>query len=261
MIIGIQFDEINLDEADATDKVMKDFDTSRDTKLDLQEFIAGILRWLDEARHSVASSNCGPNIVKYLDDFHEQTKREHNLLGDQSDEVVEGVKNLKKINIKAVLLLLLGTLIATAFADPLVDAVDNFSDAISIPTFFISFIGLPLATSSEAVSAIIFASTKKQRSASQTFSEGTSRPLSYASSSGLISDGTDDRVESNQTSIDFLLKEEWITMFLLLQKKKSYLLFHGESYVASGGERIFKILGPGIFGASAFQVIGSLPEA
>lgn len=40
-----------------------------------------------------------------------------------------------------------------------------------------------------------------------------------------------------------------------------YLLFHGESYVAAGGERIFKILGPGIFGASAFEVIGSLPEA
>ena len=32
-------------------------------------------------------------------------------------------------------------------------------------------------------------------------------------------------------------------------------------YVASGGERIFKILGPGIFGASAFHVLGSLPES
>lgn len=48
-------------------------------------------------------------------------------------------------------------------------------------------------------------------------------------------------------------------LFLILVYE--YLLFHGESYVASGGERIFKILGPGAFGASAFQVIGSLPEA
>ncbi|XP_058221560.1 sodium/calcium exchanger NCL-like [Rhododendron vialii] len=171
MIIGIQFDEIYLDEAEATEKVMKDFDTSRDTKIDFQEFIAGISRWLDESRHSVASSNGGSNTVKHLEDFHKQTKREHYLLGDQSDEVVEGVENPKKITIKAVLLLLLGTLIAAAFADPLVDAVDNFSDATSIPTFFISFIGLPLATSSEAVSAIIFVSRKKQRSSSLTFSE------------------------------------------------------------------------------------------
>ncbi|KAF7140679.1 hypothetical protein RHSIM_Rhsim06G0204600 [Rhododendron simsii] len=172
MIIGIQFDEINFDEADATEKVMKDFDTSQDRNINEPEFIAGISRWLDEARHSVASSNAGPTTVKYLDNFHEQTKREHYLLGDQSDEVVEGVENPKKTIIKAVLLLLLGALIAAAFADPLVDAVDNFSDATGIPTFFISFIGLPLATnSSEAVSAIIFASRKKQRSASLTFSE------------------------------------------------------------------------------------------
>ncbi|XP_061348954.1 sodium/calcium exchanger NCL1-like [Gastrolobium bilobum] len=40
-----------------------------------------------------------------------------------------------------------------------------------------------------------------------------------------------------------------------------YLLFHGESYLAEGGEQIFKILGPGIFGASAFHILGALPES
>ena len=91
---------------------------------------------------------------------------------EQNDEVVDGVENPGWISFKAVLMLLLGTVIAAAFADPLVDAVDNFSDATSIPSFFISFIALPLATnSSEAVSAIIFASRKKQRTASLTFSE------------------------------------------------------------------------------------------
>ena len=59
-----------------------------------------------------------------------------------------------------------------AFADPLVDAVENFSDATSIPAFFISFIVLPLATSSrDAVSAITFASRAKRAAASFTFSE------------------------------------------------------------------------------------------
>lgn len=67
---------------------------------------------------------------------------------------------------------MLGTVLAAVFADPLVDAVDNFSSATSIPSFFISFIALPLATNaSEAVSAVIFASRKKLRSASLTFSE------------------------------------------------------------------------------------------
>ena len=107
--------------------------------------------------------------------FIQETKREHDLLdvGNHSEEVVvEGVENSKWTTIKAVLLLLLGTIIAAAFADPLVDAVDNFSDATSIPAFFISFIALPLATnSSEAVTAIIFASRDKRTTASLTFSE------------------------------------------------------------------------------------------
>ena len=102
----------------------------------------------------------------------QETKRDHDLLGVQSDELVEAVKNPKWITFKAVMMLLLGTVIAAVFADPLVDAVDNFSDATSIPTFFISFIALPMATnSSEAVSAIIFASRKKIRTTSLTFSE------------------------------------------------------------------------------------------
>ncbi|XP_042066378.1 sodium/calcium exchanger NCL-like [Salvia splendens] len=159
LIIGIHFNEITFDENEIVDKVLKDFDTSLDSKIDFNEFVAGVEKWLQEARNSI-------------DDFHEETRREHALLGNQDDESGEAVENARWISIKAALLLLLGTLIAASFADPLVDAVNSFSAATSIPTFFISFIALPLATnSSEAVSAIIFASRKKLRSASLTFSE------------------------------------------------------------------------------------------
>ncbi|PRQ31084.1 putative sodium/calcium exchanger membrane region, EF-hand domain pair [Rosa chinensis] len=176
LMVGIRFDEIELDKDDAADKVMKDFDTSHDSQISVQEFKDGIKKWLNEAKHAGNSTSySGSRTEKILDDFHEQTKKEHQLIvrgEEQSDEVVEGVDNPKKTSIKAGLMLLAGTLIAAAFADPLVDAVDNFSDATSIPTFFISFIALPLATnSSEAVSAIIFASRKKKRTSSLTFSE------------------------------------------------------------------------------------------
>ncbi|KAL7216739.1 hypothetical protein ACSBR1_028636 [Camellia fascicularis] len=173
LIIGIQFNDFNVDVDDAVDKVMNDFDTSLDSKIDELEFFVGISKWLNEAKCTWASSvQAGPHTIKYLDNFHQQTKKEHDVLGDHSDEIVEGVENPKWTTFKAVLLLLLGTIIAAAFADPLVDAVDNFSDATSIPSFFISFIALPLATnSSESVTAIIFSSRKRQRSASLTFSE------------------------------------------------------------------------------------------
>ncbi|KAJ0101041.1 hypothetical protein Patl1_04784 [Pistacia atlantica] len=174
LIIGIKFDEINLDEDDAADKLLEDFDYSLDHQINFEEFYQGISKWLNEVNRGKRSGDPGSRTEKLLDDFHEQTKREHDLLGghEQSDEVVEAVENPKWTSIKAALMLLAGTIIAAAFADPLVDAVDNFSDATSIPTFFISFIALPLATnSSESVSAIIFASRKKTRTASLTFSE------------------------------------------------------------------------------------------
>ena len=102
----------------------------------------------------------------------QRTREEQDKLEDQNEEEeVESIKNPKWNASKAVAMLLLGTVVAAIFADPLVDAVDNFSTATSIPSFFVSFVVLPFASSSEAVSAMIFGSRKKLRTASLTFSE------------------------------------------------------------------------------------------
>ncbi|TXG66810.1 hypothetical protein EZV62_008085 [Acer yangbiense] len=174
LIIGIRFDEIDLDQDDAVEKLLTDFDMSNDSLIDINEFITVVSKWLNEASRG-RPADAGPETIKVLHDYHEQTRQEHALLlgaEDQSDEIVEDVENPKWNSFKAKMMLLLGTIIAAAFADPLVDAVDNFSNATSIPSFFVSFIALPLATNSrEAISAIIFASRKKIRTASLTFSE------------------------------------------------------------------------------------------
>ncbi|KAL3736155.1 hypothetical protein ACJRO7_025151 [Eucalyptus globulus] len=175
-VIGIHFEEIDLDASDAVDKIMAAFDTSRDNFLSKEEFGKGIKEWVKKAVRLGKGSSL-KNVVgtmKFIDQAGYQAKKEHEQLleGEQSNAMAEVVENVKMTSLKAVGLLILGTAIAAAFADPLVDAVDNFSDATGIPTFFISFIVLPLATnSSEAVSAIIFASRKKQETASLTFSE------------------------------------------------------------------------------------------
>ncbi|KAH0920652.1 hypothetical protein HID58_020670 [Brassica napus] len=178
LIIGISFEDIDFDKDDAVGKVLQDFDKTLDEQVDQEEFVRGIKHWLIQAMGAAGPSgpDAGPRTMKFLDHFHVQTKREHALLGDnengENDEESGEVADPKWITIKAALLLLLGAAIAAAFADPLVDTVNNFSAATGIPSFFISFIALPLATnSSEAVSAIIFASRKKIRTASLTFSE------------------------------------------------------------------------------------------
>lgn len=106
---------------------------------------------------------------------------------------------------------------------------------------------------------------------------GRSLRYSYSSSDGLVSDGIDqedkkfssylllngtvDSTEKCEHMYGFLPCSESLLGHLFLILVYEYLLFHGESYVASGGERIFKILGPGVFGASAFQILGALPES
>lgn len=174
LIIGVRFDQIELNKDDAVENVMKEFDTSHDDRIDADEFFVGVSKWLNVAK-SVANANSPSDrgSMKFLTDFHSRTKQEHDLLGagDQSGEASEDRKNLRWAFFRAVGMLLLGTLIAAAVAEPLVDVVDNFSDATSIPSFFISFIVLPLFTSSEGVSAITFASRKKMKTASLTFSQ------------------------------------------------------------------------------------------
>ncbi|XP_050370115.1 sodium/calcium exchanger NCL-like [Argentina anserina] len=171
LIIGVRFDQIELNKDDAVEKLMEEFDTSHDSRVDIHEFFNGVSKWLNVAKR-VANSN-SPSDPKFLTDFHSRTKQEHDLLGagDQSEEAIEGRKNVKLQFIKAIGMLLVGTLIAAVVAEPLVDVVDSFSEATSIPNFFISFIVLPLFTASEGVSAITFASRKKIRTASLTFSQ------------------------------------------------------------------------------------------
>ena len=96
---------------------------------------------------------------------------------EESDEIPPTKFQIVK---KAVILLIAGTLLAAVFADPLVDAVSEFSTASQIPSFFISFVLLPLASnSSEAVSSILFSARKKKRNMSLTYSQVKNPPLPF----------------------------------------------------------------------------------
>lgn len=71
LIIGIRFDEINLDLDDAADKLLEDFDSGHDNQINFQEFSKGIERWLNEAYRGKRSADHGSQTSKLLSDFHE----------------------------------------------------------------------------------------------------------------------------------------------------------------------------------------------
>ncbi|XP_048321137.2 sodium/calcium exchanger NCL2 [Ziziphus jujuba] len=88
--------------------------------------------------------------------------------------------------------------------------------------------------------------------------------LNQASSSSsflVLPKGSESEEEECEQMYGFLPCSNSIFGHVFLIVVYEYLLFHGESYVAAGGENIFKILGPGVFGASAFHVLGALPES
>ncbi|CAL5391501.1 unnamed protein product [Camellia sinensis] len=178
LILGIRFDDTDLDSYDideAVASILKEFDKTDDSLIDKEEFVNGISDWIYKAKRSAKhkSDECPDSPqLRFLSEFYQQTRKEHDLLGDESNSDDErSMKDPKWNAFKAVVMLLLGTTVVCVFANPLVDAVNNFSTATKVPKFFVSFVVLPFASCSEAVSALIFVRHKRQKTASLTFSQ------------------------------------------------------------------------------------------
>lgn len=70
LVVGIQFEEIDLDIEDAVAQVMDDFDKSHDSQVDVDEFVTGISRWLNRARHSARSGKGQDDLsIRLLNNF------------------------------------------------------------------------------------------------------------------------------------------------------------------------------------------------
>ncbi|XP_030928304.1 sodium/calcium exchanger NCL1-like isoform X5 [Quercus lobata] len=107
----------------------------------------------DLAGKSVGNSKFShhrPRPIRFKHSFPQQSYGNMQVIG-----------NLKWVVCKTILMLLLGILVASFFADPLVDVVDNFAIATRIPSFFISFIILPFAGCSDVVLALFLVSREK----------------------------------------------------------------------------------------------------
>lgn len=73
---------------------------------------------------------------------------------------------------KSVLQVVLGIAILTFLSGPLKTSIQQFSDAIGVPSFFVSFVVVPISLNAlSAISAVFPASQKSSRTSSLTFSE------------------------------------------------------------------------------------------
>lgn len=73
---------------------------------------------------------------------------------------------------KAISYMVIGFVVLAVLAEPLIDNVQDFSGAAGIPSFFVAFVLVPLATNArQAISAISAASRQTPRTTDLTFSE------------------------------------------------------------------------------------------
>ncbi|RZC48117.1 hypothetical protein C5167_041075 [Papaver somniferum] len=146
-IQGIDFGNLEMDMDDAVQELMSELDIDGDQKIDRDDFFSG--------------------FAKFIKDAHVKAPKE------KVKEVEEGaIENKAKAACKAALLLVLGISLLSLLAEPLVEVVQNFSSSANIPSFFVSFVLLPVATNSRrAVTAISSASRKNPRTTSLTISE------------------------------------------------------------------------------------------
>ncbi|KAF5943876.1 hypothetical protein HYC85_017953 [Camellia sinensis] len=169
VIQHIKFGNVKFDHDVVVAEVMNDFDKNGDLMISEEEFVNGITKWVDKATR-VANSN---DTKRFIDEFDQ-------IAWKEVDSVVYNVEENRSIIhkllswdcLKSVLQIILGVAIVTFLAEPMIYSTLDLSVALGLPTFYISFVIIPIALKFKlAVSAIFPASQKSLRTASLTFSE------------------------------------------------------------------------------------------
>ncbi|OMO74857.1 Calcium-binding EF-hand [Corchorus capsularis] len=169
VIMDVKFGKVPWNADEVVAKVIEELDARGDKRIDEEEFINGISRWLKTSQNEVPPSPT-PSI-ETEDDIFQKTWEETDKLVDEGS-INGGVVASEWTWIKAIMKMGIGFIILAVLAEPLIYSVHSFSKAANLPSFFISFILVPLTTNARAaISAIKAAWHKKPRTTSLTFSE------------------------------------------------------------------------------------------
>ncbi|KAL6201375.1 hypothetical protein ACLB2K_025089 [Fragaria x ananassa] len=167
LILGIQIGEVGLD-SDYVDKAMEDFDISGDSQISEQEFVDGISKWVNA---TPSANGQGQGHRRFL-----SSKTEEALGGKQKQVSMKKKSKLTDKTwtnqLKAAYLLILGIGIMILLATPLMETIQDFSTAASIPSFFTSYVLIPLAINyGQALQLITSAQDKTENAVSLSLSE------------------------------------------------------------------------------------------
>ncbi|GMN70426.1 hypothetical protein TIFTF001_039470 [Ficus carica] len=169
LILDIRFGKISMEVLNEAAKgLMQELDTSGDNLISEQEFVKGLEKWLINTTPIQASKSS----VGSEDEIYPKSGEETDKLEEEAESKGIVVENSPQAWMKAIMYLVIGIITLSVLAEPLIESVQKFSESAGIPSFFISFILVPLATTARAAtSAISTASHKTPITTSLTFSE------------------------------------------------------------------------------------------
>ncbi|KZV38275.1 hypothetical protein F511_36510 [Dorcoceras hygrometricum] len=145
----------------AVSRMMEELDVNGDESINEEEFVMGVTRWLNPTNDE------NPKSKKIEDDNYQKT-------WEQTDKLIDDkfIDKSALAWIKAISLLVLGIVILGILAEPLVHSVRGFSTATNLPSFYVAFVLIPLASNARlAVSAINETRKRKLHTTSLTLSE------------------------------------------------------------------------------------------
>ncbi|KAE7995797.1 hypothetical protein FH972_000564 [Carpinus fangiana] len=167
LILGIQIEGVNMD--DLEEKLMKEFDISGDSNVTETEFTHGISKWLSESQNSAIDQD--QDRPKFFRSISKKTSEEQKSLVAQKKQTKSTDKRWLNY-VKAGFLIVLGTAITIVLAQPLMETLQDFSSAVNISSFMVSYVVIPFAMNyRQVLSTIISAREKTEKAISLTFSE------------------------------------------------------------------------------------------
>ncbi|XP_068322340.1 sodium/calcium exchanger NCL2-like [Pyrus communis] len=173
LILGIQIEEIGLDDDDYAAEVMKQFDLSGNAQIAEMEFVNGISKWINPAK---PTANDKGHEHRSL--FRRNNSKNEKSMEDQLTPLISKKNGTKGTDtswmnlLKAAFLIILGTGITVFLSMPLMVSLREFSTAANIPSFAASYVVIPLATNYRlALMSVTSAKEKTEDAISLTLSE------------------------------------------------------------------------------------------
>ncbi|KAI3407238.1 uncharacterized protein J3R85_021166 [Psidium guajava] len=169
-MLGIQIEEAGMSADDFSDAVMEKFDVSHDAGISESEFVQGLSKWLDEDTESTANGVAQGQSSSTTTSSKTTSNKSQGTSDEQASLLSQGKtsKSTSELTVwwnytKAGFLIILGTGVMMLIGQPLMESLQEFASAADIPSFFVSYVLIPLANSYRQILGAISSAKKKTK--------------------------------------------------------------------------------------------------